>query len=110
MIIDKFIISPKQPSRTDIAWAKPVKGGFALYLYYNGGWQPQVLMDGKATLTPEDDVIADISNIPEIVKETVGDTIETEVAKQIDEHDASVSDTHNTTTTDADDYPEVTIY
>ena len=84
MIIDKFIISPKQPSRTDIAWAKPVKGGFALYLYYNGGWQPQVLMDGKTTLTPEDDVIADISNIPEIVKQEVGDTIETEVAKQIE--------------------------
>lgn len=110
MIIDKFIISPKQPSRTDIAWAKPVKGGFALYLYYNGGWQPQVLMDGKATLTPEDDVIADISNIPEIVKETVGDTIETEVAKQIDAHDISVDDTHNASTSDADDYPDVTIY
>jgi hypothetical protein len=67
-------------------------------------------MDGKATLTPEDDAIADISNIPEIVKQEVGDTIETEVAKQIDAHDASVGDTHNTTTTDADDYPEVTIY
>ena len=44
-----------QPSRTDVAWAKPVKGGFALYLYFNGKWQPQVLMNSKGTDTPEDD-------------------------------------------------------
>ena len=55
MIFKGIDYSPYQPSRTDIAWAKPVKGGFALYLYLNGGWKPLLLMNGSGTDSPEDD-------------------------------------------------------
>ena len=55
MIFKGIEYSLYQPSRTDIAWAKPVEGGFALYLYLNGGWKPQVLMNDMGTDTPEDD-------------------------------------------------------
>ena len=55
MIFKGIEYSLYQPSRTDIAWAKPVEGGFALYLYLNGGWKPQMLMNDMGTDTPEDD-------------------------------------------------------
>ena len=55
MIIKSIELSLYQPSRIDVAWAKPVKGGFALYIYINGGWRPQVIMNSEGTDTPEDD-------------------------------------------------------
>lgn len=63
MTVDKFLISSTQPSRTDIAWAKPVKGGFALYLYINGIWQPQVVMNSEGSLNPDDDQPYDLDHI-----------------------------------------------
>ena len=66
MIISKILISATQPSRNDIAWAKPFDGGFALYLCYNGKWQPVQLVDSKGTMTPEDDQAIDVTNIPSI--------------------------------------------
>ena len=115
MIFKGIELSPTQPSRTDIAWAKPVKGGFALYLYFDGNWKPQVVMDSMGTDTPEDDKTADISDIPAIVTNTVqeilpdviGDSVEEEVARQMAGHDESVNDTHNTGSGDDNDYPDV---
>lgn len=113
MTIKHIEFSPVQPSRTDIGWAKPVKGGFALYLYFNGKWSPQVLMNNEGTDSPEDDTEADISNIPELVKETVpevlGDTVSEVVQQQMEVHDENVGSTRNTISTDSDEYPEVTI-
>lgn len=63
MIFKNIEYSPYQPSRTDVAWAKPVKGGFALYLYFNGKWQPQVVMNDEGTDTPEDDEPYDLKGI-----------------------------------------------
>ena len=63
MIFKYIEYSPYQPSRTDVAWAKPVKGGFALYLYFNGKWQPQVVMNDEGTDTPEDDEPYDLNKI-----------------------------------------------
>ena len=63
MIIKSIELLPHQPSRTDVAWAKPVEGGFALYLYYNGKWVPQILMDSMHTDTPEDDKPYDFDGI-----------------------------------------------
>ena len=70
MIIDKILVSPKQPSRTDIAWAKPFPEGFALYLYYNGKWQPQLLVDDRDNYNPDDDEPMDFSS--EVGPDTVG--------------------------------------
>ena len=61
MTYDKIIFSPVQPSRTDVAWAKPVKGGFTLYLYFNGRWQPQRVANDEGTYTTDDDVPYDIN-------------------------------------------------
>ncbi len=55
MIIKSIELSLYQPSRIDVAWAKPVKGGFALYLYYNGKWQSQLLVDDMDNYNPDDD-------------------------------------------------------
>lgn len=56
-------MSIHQPSRIDVAWAKPVPGGFAMYLYINGGWRPQVVMNDEGTDTPEDDEPYDLKGI-----------------------------------------------
>jgi hypothetical protein len=61
MTYDKIIFSPVQPNRTDVAWAKPVKGGFSLYLYFNGRWQPQRVANDEGTYTTDDDVPYDIN-------------------------------------------------
>jgi hypothetical protein len=56
MTFDKIEFSPTQPGRIDVVWAKPViGGGFALYLNYNGKWQPMKVMKDAGTDTPDDD-------------------------------------------------------
>lgn len=60
MIYDRIIFSRLQPNRTDVAWAKPVPGGFGLYLYFAGKWQPQRLMNDEGTINPDDDQPIDI--------------------------------------------------
>lgn len=70
MIIDKIIVSLKQPSRSDIAWAKPFPQGFALYLNYNGKWQPQILVNDQHTSNPDDDKPAEIGG--QLGPDTVG--------------------------------------
>ena len=113
MTFDKIVISSTQPGRNDIVWAKPVKGGFALYLPFNGRWQPLIVMDDEGTVTPEDDKPADISEIPELIEQEVtkqiGTQIEDEVTRQMAGHDASVHDTHNAPSADGDEYPDIHI-
>jgi hypothetical protein len=55
MTFDKIAFQPTQPGRIDILWAKPVRGGFALYLHYNGKWQPLKVMKEDGADTPDDD-------------------------------------------------------
>ena len=79
MIYDKILFSRVQPSRTDIAWAKPLTGGgFALYLFFDGKWQPHKQMNDMGTFSPDDDTIQDISGIGDITE-----AVEQEVARQI---------------------------
>ena len=101
MTIDRILFSSTQPSRTDIAWAKPVKGGFALYLYYNGIWQPMKVMDNAGSITTDDDVISDVSNISEIVEQ--------EVERQMEGYDEKVNDTHNAPSNNDEEYPDIDI-
>lgn len=114
MYIKHIEFSPVQPSRTDIGWAKPVKGGFALYVCYNGKWSPLVLMDGLGTDNPDDDQEADISNILEVVKDVVPkileDTVVEVVSDQMTKHDEAVNNTRNSTSSDSSEYPEITIF
>lgn len=60
IFVDKFAISETQPNATNICWAKPVDGGFALYLYFDGKWQVQRLMNNEGTYDPDDDKPIDI--------------------------------------------------
>ena len=62
MTYDKIIFSPVQPNRKDVAWARPVKGGFTLYLYFNGRWQPQRVANDEGTISPDDDQPYDIDS------------------------------------------------
>lgn len=63
MTFDKIVISPNQPGRIDVVWAKPVKGGFAIYLPFNGKWQPLVVMNDEGTDTPDDDQPYDLNGM-----------------------------------------------
>lgn len=96
-----------EPKDLDVLWIKPVKGGIAFYLF-DGGWKAQQLMNDMGTATTEDDTVIDVKNIPSL--ETLEQKIEGEVATQVAAHDVNVGDTHNTASSDAKDYPDVTIY
>ena len=63
MTFDKILFQLTQPGRIDVVWAKPVKGGFALYLNYNGKWQPMKVMKVEGTDTPDDDQPYDLDAI-----------------------------------------------
>lgn len=76
-LITKFYIGKIEPPFNNVGWFKPVDGGFALYLSYNGRWQLAKLMDDRGTDSAQDDMIAEISNIGAIVTD--------EVNKQMDE-------------------------
>lgn len=113
-IYDKIVFSSTPPTNKGVLWGKPVKDGFAIYKPYGGIFRPLKLMDDAGTLSLDDDTVADISNIPEIVKEAIpevlGDTVAEVVKEQLTLHDDAVSDTHNAESPDASDYPEVTIF
>lgn len=55
------------PTRKDCAWIKPLKeGGVALYVLYQGKWQPLKLVSNNGTSTEADDkVITPVSEIKE---------------------------------------------
>lgn len=55
------------PTRKDCAWIKPLKeGGVALYVLYQGKWQPLKLVSNNGTSTEaDDDVITPVSEIKE---------------------------------------------
>lgn len=73
MTFDKIVLQPTQPSRIDVAWARPVKGGFALYLYYDGRWQPQVVINDEGTWSPDDDQPYDLNGIGATKLSELGD-------------------------------------
>lgn len=63
MTFDKIVVSPTQPNRSDIIWARPVEEGFAFYLPYAGRWQPLRVMKTKGSWTPDDDVPYDLDGV-----------------------------------------------
>lgn len=71
MIFRAIILRETEPQSTNVIWCRPVEGGFAFYIYRNGAWKVMKLMNDAGTFSPDDDTVADISNIPEIVEEEV---------------------------------------
>lgn len=59
MRVYKVIVSKEAPNVNGALWAKPVEGGFALYLLEGKTWKPQVIMDDNDTAALVDDVVAD---------------------------------------------------
>ena len=55
MRIYKTIVSAVAPGQRDVLWAKPVEGGFTLYLQNNGMWQALKVMEDKGTASDADD-------------------------------------------------------
>ena len=53
----KIIIANEAPSVRDAIWAKPVDGGYALYLLENGTWKPIKTMDDNDTASLIDDAV-----------------------------------------------------
>lgn len=56
----KLIFSSKEPNTRNCVWAKPVNGGFALYMLQDGIMTPLKVMDDKDTSSIADDVIQDL--------------------------------------------------
>lgn len=114
MKLNGIIFSKTEPRQSDVLWIKPVKEGIAFYMFNNGRWTPSKVMDDAGTPSTEDDKIADISKIPEIVEKEVAEQVDTrieeEVSEQIHAHDINVGDTHNTGSKDTGEYPDVTVY
>lgn len=59
MRVYKVIVSKEAPNVNGALWAKPVEGGFALYLLEGKTWKPQVIMDDNDTAALVDDAVAD---------------------------------------------------
>lgn len=112
-IYDKIVESPFAPQLTTVLWLRPVGDGFSFYRFTDGEWKALKIMDSMGTATPYDDEIADVSNIPEIVKEVIpgviGDSVEEEVRNQIEQIDFTQVNKNSTPSGDEDDYPEVVI-
>ena len=103
MRITQIIISPTEPTATNLMWARLIGDKMTFYLYFNGRWRPVHLVNDQGTPTPEDDSIAEISDI--------GQTVQEEVSRQIQEHDVGVNDVHFALQpTDGKEYPNVMIF
>ena len=73
MTFDKIVLSPTQPNRNDIIWAKPVAGGFAFYLPYGGRWQPLRVMNTEGSWSPDDDQPYDLDGVGATKLSELGD-------------------------------------
>ena len=50
-----------EPPRRNMMWAKPVRGGFAFYIF-DGKWKPQKIMNDKSTAYTYDDEVLPLEN------------------------------------------------
>lgn len=55
-----LIFSNNAPNQRNVVWAKPVDGGFALYLLDGGMWKPLKLVDDKGTEDEKDDTVQNL--------------------------------------------------
>ena len=60
MKLYKVVISKEAPALRDALWAKPVSGGFVLYLLDNGKWNPLKVVDDAGTSSLADDTIQNL--------------------------------------------------
>ena len=65
-ILKDALMSIIPPKRKDCLWIKPLKeGGVALFVLYQGKWQPVKLVSNDGGTMEDDDVITPVANITE---------------------------------------------
>ena len=62
-IVLKSVLSKDAPTVKNALWIKPVDGGFAIYIRFNGAWQPLKTVDDGGTPSVADDEIITKDNI-----------------------------------------------
>lgn len=70
----------EEPPRNNVLWAKPVKGGFAFYVF-DGKWKPQKVMDDNSSAVTDDDEVlpleyVEVNNPYTDIYIGVGDSVE----------------------------------
>ena len=65
----KIVFDKEAPSMSGVIWAKPVDGGFSLYINI-GGWKPLKIVDDKGTAGTGDDKPKAVLNVTDITKLT----------------------------------------
>ena len=70
MKIYKVAFSSSAPSVKDALWARPVEGGFALYMLQGGTWKPLQVADTKDTASIVDDVAVQFKTTYEPILQT----------------------------------------
>ena len=63
IVLDKTVISPTEPPWTSVLWVKPVDGGVGFYVFMDGRWQLLRPMNGKNSISPEDDEPYDLDGV-----------------------------------------------
>ena len=63
MVVYKLVLSNSAPALRNAVWAKPVSGGFALYLLESGTWKSLKLVDGDGNAVDTDSVVTDFSDV-----------------------------------------------
>ena len=65
-ILKDVLMSIIPPKRKDCLWIKPLKeGGVALFVLYQGKWQPVKLVSNDGGTMEDDEVITPVANITE---------------------------------------------
>ena len=97
----KLIFSSREPNTRNCVWAKPVTGGFALYMLQDGIMTPLKVMDDKGTSSMADDA----------VQELVGSVTDEKTANTINGAKAYAEDVKDTVTGTAEDTAaDLTLY
>ena len=97
----ELFFSNNAPNQRNVVWAKPVDGGFTLYLLDGGTWKPLKLVNDKNTEDEKDDTVQDL----------IGSVQDKESANTINGAKAFAKDaTQKIVGTKSDDASDMTLY
>lgn len=72
MVIEKIVLSESQPESQFVLWVRPVKEGYAAYVYGKRGWHPLKDIADNGTVTTDDDELIDLSDVMKDLAEYKG--------------------------------------